>query len=251
MAREVNKQGRVKVPFSGEDTASLLQRYDAPTVLTLLQELANYPHSKFNWYDLAAKTSTGISKAREYQMLWRHLAYGHSMENLDDDAQPLDDDSDLENEREALPRLNRETATEAAAFVKVIIASFKLGESSPSSSVIEAPLTINALSTTDNNESWSNTDIIFPVTVKRQTLPNTSSTRVVEASGSVRSNTFIKKKREPWSEQEDLQLRDAVQRWGEGNWATMIKKDDFPIKRSTSQLSKRWSTLRKREGDIN
>jgi len=64
-------------------------RYDAPTVLTLLQELANYPHSKFNWYDLAAKTSTGISKAREYQMLWRHLAYGHSMENLDDDAQPL------------------------------------------------------------------------------------------------------------------------------------------------------------------
>lgn len=104
--------------------------------------------------------------------------------------------------------------------------------------MIEAPLTINALSTTDNNESWSNTDIIFPVTVKRQTLPNTSSTRVVEASGSVRSNTFIKKKREPWSEQEDLQLRDAVQRWGEGNWATMIKKDDFPIKRSTSQLSK-------------
>ncbi|WVY90388.1 hypothetical protein V8G54_035902, partial [Vigna mungo] len=209
MVKEVNKQRRVKVPFSAEDTASLLQRYDAPTVLTLLQELANYPYSKFNWNDLAAKTSTGISNAREYQMLWRHLAYGHSMANLDDDAQPLDDDSDLESEREALPRLNKETATEAAAFVKVIIASFKLGESSATSSVIQAPLTINTPSTIDKNESSSNTDIIFPVTVKRQTLPNTSSTRVV------RSSTSIKKKREPWSEQEDLQLRDAVQKWGE------------------------------------
>jgi len=117
---EVNEQGKVEVPFSEEDAACLLQRsrsfvlfylfflnyfhlvllftvdlrdsscrYDARTVLTLLQELANYPHSKFNWNDLVAKTSTEISNAREYQMLWRHLAYGHSMEILDHDAQPL------------------------------------------------------------------------------------------------------------------------------------------------------------------
>ncbi|ESW13267.1 hypothetical protein PHAVU_008G182100 [Phaseolus vulgaris] len=249
-----NKHGKVKVPFSEENAASLLQRYDARTLLTLLQELANYPHSKFNWNDLVAKTSTGISNAREYQMLWRHLAYGQSMENLDHDAQPLDDDSDLEGEREALPRLKRETATEAAAFVQVIIASFKLSESTPTSSVIQAPLIINAPKCDSSNKESSrtqDTDIIFPVTVKRKTLPNASSTRVVEASGSVSGNTSIKKKREPWSEQEDMQLRDAVQRWGEGNWASMIRRDDFPINRSTSQLSKRWSTLRKREGDIN
>jgi len=110
--------------------------------------------------------------------------------------------------------------------------------------VIQAPLTINAptcdSSTIANKESSStqDTDIIFPVTVKRQTLSKSSSTRAVEASGSVSGNTSIKKKREPWSEQEDMQLRDAVQRWGGGNWASMIKKDDFPIKRTTSQLSK-------------
>lgn len=58
--------------------------------MTLLQELANYPDSKFDWDDLVAKTSTGISNAREYQMLWRHLAYGHSFdENSDLDNQPL------------------------------------------------------------------------------------------------------------------------------------------------------------------
>ncbi|XP_052735750.1 uncharacterized protein LOC108337722 isoform X3 [Vigna angularis] len=241
MAKEVNKQRRVKVPFSAEDTASLLQR---------------------NWPIIRIPSLTGMiwrpKLQPEFLMLesikccgdiWRMVTPWQiwmTMLNL-----WFDDDSDLESEREPLPRLNRETATEAAAFVKVIMASFKLGESSATSSVIQAPLTINTPSTIDKNESSSNTDIIFPVTVKRQTLPNTSSTRVVEGNGSVRSSTSIKKKREPWSEQEDLQLRDAVQRWGEGNWATMIKKDDFPIKRSTSQLSKRWSTLRKREGDFN
>jgi len=44
----------------------------------LFQELANYPDTKFDWNELVNKTSTGISNAREYQMLWRHLAYGYS-----------------------------------------------------------------------------------------------------------------------------------------------------------------------------
>ncbi|CAJ1971670.1 unnamed protein product [Sphenostylis stenocarpa] len=239
-----------KIPFSEEDAASLLERYDAQTVLTLLQELSNYPHLKFNWSDLVAKTSTGISNAREYQMLWRHLAYGHSMEILDHDAQPLEDDSDIECEREALPHLNRETATQAAACVQVIAASYKMSESTPTSSMIQAPLPINIPTCTltgqessegSSTSSSQRSDIIFPVTVKRQTLPN-----VLVGEG-----TSLKKKREPWSEQEDIQLRDAVQRWGEGNWANMIKRDDFPIKRSTSQLSKRWSTIRRRDANIN
>ena len=59
-------------------------------MLTLLQEMANYPDSKFDWIKLVEQTSTGICNAREYQMLWRHLAYGHALEeNLDDNAQPL------------------------------------------------------------------------------------------------------------------------------------------------------------------
>ncbi|KAK7385394.1 hypothetical protein VNO78_31111 [Psophocarpus tetragonolobus] len=265
-----NTRKHSKVPCTEEDTALLLQRYDTATVLTLLQELANYPHSKFDWNDLVAKTSTGISNAREYQMLWRHLAYGHSFIENFDDTQPLDDDSDLEGEREALPCVNRETALEAAACVQVMIGSFKLSESTPTSSVIQAPLAINIPvcdSSTFVKESshpfnlrTQETNIIFPVTVKRQPLPNVSSTRAmpdisltraVEATRRISGNTSIKKKREPWSEEEDMQLRAAVQRWGEGNWANIAKRDDFPIKRSTSQMSKRWSTLRKKDDDSN
>lgn len=246
---------QTKVPFSKEDVASLLQRYDAETVLVMLQELANHPHSKFDWEELVAKTTTGISDAREYQMLWRHIAYGHSFtENENEDAPLLqDDDSDLECEREALPRVNKETA---AACVKVMISSFKLNECISTSSVIQAPLTINVPvldSTTIAKESSQSsnlrtqeTEIIFPVTVKRKPLP--PNIRAVETGGGlVSSDTSIKKKRSAWSEEEDMQLRAAVQKWGEGNWAHMAKRDDFPIKRSTSQLCKRWSTLRKKE----
>lgn len=66
-------------------------RYDASTVLTLLQEVASHPNWKMNWKELVEKTSTGISSAKEYQMLWRHLAYGHPLihEEFEDGAPPL------------------------------------------------------------------------------------------------------------------------------------------------------------------
>ncbi|KAL1313622.1 hypothetical protein AAHE18_16G125400 [Arachis hypogaea] len=74
-----------KVPFTEQDSAKLLEsRYDATTVLTLLQKLAHYPHAKIDWNELVKNTSTGISTAREYQMVWRHLAYCHAPENLED-----------------------------------------------------------------------------------------------------------------------------------------------------------------------
>lgn len=58
-------------------------------MLTLLQEVAQVPDVKFDWNELVKKTSTGISNAREYQMLWRHLAYRDTMaERLDDGAEP-------------------------------------------------------------------------------------------------------------------------------------------------------------------
>lgn len=103
-----------KASFSEEDATSLTQRsliylylmycslsyvlsfyfglcrYDATTVLTLLQEIAHYPHAKIDWNELVKKTSTGISSAREYQMLWRHLAYRDALsDNFEDGAQPL------------------------------------------------------------------------------------------------------------------------------------------------------------------
>lgn len=68
----------------------LLYRYTANTVLALLQEVAQSPGVKLDWNALVKKTSTGISNAREYQMLWRHLAYRNPLlEKLEDGAQPL------------------------------------------------------------------------------------------------------------------------------------------------------------------
>jgi hypothetical protein len=65
----------------------LLFRYDAATVLTVLQELTHYNESKFDWNELVKKTTSGISNAREYQMLWRHLAYRYNLpENFDEEG---------------------------------------------------------------------------------------------------------------------------------------------------------------------
>ncbi|XP_061348630.1 uncharacterized protein LOC133294003 [Gastrolobium bilobum] len=208
MRMKEESEKRKKVSFSEEDVFLLSERYNASTVLKLLQEMANYPHSKFEWDELVKKTSTGISNAGEYQMLWRHLAYGHALvENFEDAAQPLDDDSDLECEREALPPVTKETALEAAACVKLMIASHTLSESSPTSAVIEAPLTINVpvcgSSKIPNGSSQpfnlvEETNITFPVTVpRRMTRPNKSSTRAMKTKG--------------WSEEEDKQLLAAVQ----------------------------------------
>jgi hypothetical protein len=66
-------------------------RYDASTLLKLLQEVASHDRWKINWNELVKNTSTGILSAKEYQMLWRHLAYGHSLIDADfeDDDLPL------------------------------------------------------------------------------------------------------------------------------------------------------------------
>ena len=127
-----------------------------------------------------------------------------------------------------------------------MIASRALSESTPSSSTIEAPLTINVpvchSSGTPNECSQSSnlmqgTNIIFPVTVQRQTLPNVSSTDGIETKGLGGGSNASKRKRKAWSEEEDIQLRAAVQKFGEGNWAAMAKGENFPIKRSPTQLS--------------
>lgn len=68
----------------------VLFRYDANTVLTLLQEVSSYPDAKIDWDEMVRSTATGISNAREYQMLWRHLAYRDDLsENLEDGAEPM------------------------------------------------------------------------------------------------------------------------------------------------------------------
>ncbi|XP_021776345.1 uncharacterized protein LOC110740170 [Chenopodium quinoa] len=109
-----------KVAVTEEDVCTLLQRYSATTVLSLLREVAQFPEVKIDWQALVEKTKTGIKTAREYQMLWRHLAYRKPLiENVDPEDPPSDDDSDLEYELEARPPVSNEVATEALNCVKV------------------------------------------------------------------------------------------------------------------------------------
>ncbi|XP_058069351.1 uncharacterized protein LOC131218680 isoform X2 [Magnolia sinica] len=114
-----NQKKKKKASISEEDISLILQRYTATTILALLQEVAQFTGVKIDWNALVSKTSTGISNAREYQMLWRHLAYHDTLlEKLEDGAEPVDDDSDLEFELEPFPAVNAEASTEAAACVK-------------------------------------------------------------------------------------------------------------------------------------
>lgn len=57
----------------------VMSRYPPTTVLSLLHEVAMFHGSKIDWHTLVNKTNTGITDARECQMLWRHLAYGSTL----------------------------------------------------------------------------------------------------------------------------------------------------------------------------
>ncbi|XP_058223523.1 uncharacterized protein LOC131333172 isoform X2 [Rhododendron vialii] len=239
------------------DVSTLLQRYPATTVLTLLQEVAQVPDVKIDWNELVKKTSTGISNAREYQMLWRHLAYRDTIaERLDDGADPQDDDSDLDYELEALPPVSSEASTEAAACVKVLIASGSQSDTNlPNGSTVEAPLTINIPNGQSSrgpseNSQMQGTNITVPVSVQKQPLPIVTSAEVFDANGSASGNLPPRKKRKPWSAAEDQELIAAVQKCGEGNWANILK-GDFKGDRTASQLSQRWAIIRKRKGNLN
>ncbi|KAM1014246.1 hypothetical protein EV1_043756 [Malus domestica] len=207
---------KTKEPKKGsiteEDTATLLQRYAPTTVLALLQEVANSPKGKIDWNRLVAKTSTGISNAREYQMLWRHLAYREALlDKLDNGAQPLDDDSDLEYEVEAYPAVSAEASTEAVACVKVLISS---GLSSDSSH--QNGLTVEVTTTT---------------------------VETAEGDDALGNGMAPRKRRKNWSEAEDLELIAAVKKYGEGNWVNMLR-GDFKGDRTPSQLAQRWKKIR-------
>ncbi|KAF5807798.1 putative transcription factor MYB-related family [Helianthus annuus] len=231
-----------------------LQRYSPTTILTLLHEVAQVQDVKIDWNALIKHTKTGITNPREYQILWRHLAYCDPLlETLEKDTQPVDDDSDLECEREAFPTVSNEASAEAAACVKVLMAS-----SSPNDiergSVIEAPLTINIPRTKHPLEnpqvanSVSGVSISVPVFVPTQLLPTVPSAEGLDNANGGTNNINLppRRKRKPWSAAEDRELFAAVQKYGEGNW-THIVKSDFKGDRTASQLSQRWNIIKKRQ----
>ncbi|CAN8241236.1 unnamed protein product [Cochlearia groenlandica] len=232
--------------ISEVDIATILQRYDTMTILKLLQEMAYYAGPKMDWDELVKKTSTGINSAREYQLLWRHLAYRDSLVHVEDDAQALDDDSDMECELEASPAVNVDAVTEVAAHVKVMASSYIPSDSDiPEDSTMEAPLTINIpysphrgpKEPSDSYWSSRGMNITFPVSLQK-------AAEGLNGNGLV-SSLAPRKRRKKWSPEEDEELIAAVRRHGEGSWV-LISKEEFEGERRPSQLSQHWAAIRKR-----
>ncbi|XP_073300131.1 uncharacterized protein [Primulina huaijiensis] len=257
MVDESNKQK--KTTINEEDVSNLLQSYSVETVLALLQEVAQVPEDKIDWNAMVKNTATGISNAKEYQVLWRHLAYGQNLiDQLDDDENPMDDDSDLEYEREASPAVSREALAEAAACVKVLIASGQNDLHLPNSSTIDAPLTIN-IPKSKAHSAFSDgspltcaiqgTNVSIPVTVQKQPLSSGTCSEK-RPNGSTEINFPPRKRRRGWSSEDDAKLTSAVQKFGERNWAN-IARGDFKNDRKASELSQRWASLRKKQGNSN
>ncbi|MCL7034461.1 hypothetical protein MKW94_030225 [Papaver nudicaule] len=250
-----NKTKRRKGLISEEDTASLLKRYSAQTILTLLREIAQFADVKIDWNLLVKKTNTGISNAREYQMLWRHLAYCQVLpETVDEKLEPLDDDSDLEYELEVFPPVSDEAALEAAACVKVVLAS-GLSDGAGGPATVEAPLAINIpswqdyRSASDNPQTSSSKgiNITVPVSVQKQSAaPAVTTAEGLDGTGTNVGGQPAKRKRKPWTLEEDNQLIAAVKKLGKSNWSNILKANFFKGDRTASQLSQRWSYISKK-----
>lgn len=59
-------------------------------MLALLKEVNQLEDVNIDWHALIEKTETGIKSAREYQMLWRFLAYRHPLiDYISPDESPL------------------------------------------------------------------------------------------------------------------------------------------------------------------
>ncbi|XP_008466159.1 uncharacterized protein LOC103503656 isoform X1 [Cucumis melo] len=259
------KENRRTGTISMEDCSTLLGRYSVRTIFTLLREVAQVSGVRIDWDKLVKNTSTGISDAREYQLLWRHLAYRHTLledmhsvtDSLEFDLQ--DYDSDLDFEVEPFPSVGSESSNEAAACVKVLIANGIPNESDvPNSSAVEAPLTIrisNSQPPTDNfdnhqSASLQGISVTIPLSIQRQPIPVPPAAEVFDVNGAAGASAASRKRRKPWSKAEDLELIAAVEKCGEGNWANILK-GDFKGDRTASQLSQRWSVIRKRRCNLN
>ncbi|KAL0927077.1 hypothetical protein M5K25_001233 [Dendrobium thyrsiflorum] len=247
---------RSKGTVSEDEVYALVQRYGASTIFTLLQEVSQATEKDvtMDWRTIVKATSTGISNAQEYQMLWRHLAYRDPLEKVEDGGEPLSDESDLEFELEATPNHSEEISTEVDCCVKVILSSGSVGECGT-----VVPLNAEAPQATDTlNDQASvvpsdkqhfgryNRANGAALCTQKQPLSTGLSNEGVDGNGSSNSGFHAKKKRKLWTKEEDMELIAAVEKFGEGNWANILK-GDFKHDRTASQLSQRWAIIRKRQ----
>ncbi|KAJ7553863.1 hypothetical protein O6H91_06G116800 [Diphasiastrum complanatum] len=236
-----------KAFISEADVASLSKRYSPNTLLTLLQEISSCESAILNWETLVKRSNTGIKSAREYQALWRHLAYRTDLGEHFEDAQPLDDDSDLEFEVEPFPCVSRETVAEAENVVRVNLNHFF------SLLALDAP---NCGTGRKENRlgtgSWDAGTISqhYGTNGPNSNLlgmnpPSASPLDSIYKAGSTGLVHSERRKRKLWTPEEDQELIAAVEEYGEGNW-TNILKSAFRHDRTASQLSQRWALIRKR-----
>ncbi|KAG1369860.1 chitinase-like protein PB1E7.04c [Cocos nucifera] len=250
-----------KGSISEDDVSILLQRYSATSILALLQEISQFAGPKLDWNALVKRTSTGITNAREYQMLWRHLAYHDKLlDKVEDRSEPLDDDSDLEFELEAFPAASAEALSDATTCAKILISSGSSRESGPINRTnLEAPLTRNLpYNQTPHDPSVKQqlahtaggTNAVVPRSLQKQPLATKRSAEVSDGNGSAGSGLRAKRRRQAWTKEEDMELIAAVKKCGEGNWSNILK-GDFKHDRTASQLSQRWATIQRRQANLN
>uniref|UniRef100_A0A0D9VGY9 Uncharacterized protein n=1 Tax=Leersia perrieri TaxID=77586 RepID=A0A0D9VGY9_9ORYZ len=247
--------GKRKRSFSEDDAYLVLHRYQPATILTMMQEMGKHvqPGRRgIDWRALVRRTSTGITSPREYQMLWRHFAYGHELvESVVPGALPLEDDSDLECDIEIVPTPGNEALAEATSFAKSIISGSSREQASGQRVNSEA----NALNTQNEKivrvpsdkqlvPSQGLTNGTGPVSSLKQPSNAGSSSDPFESNGHAKK----KKKPKPWSKEEDGELAAGVQKYGEGKWQDILDEYRFDSSRSYLQLQQRWAFICKRQG---
>ncbi|KAF7101196.1 hypothetical protein CFC21_102588 [Triticum aestivum] len=246
--------GKRKRDLSEDEVYLILHKYSPATILTVLQEVAQHAERRsIDWRALVAKTATGITSAREYQMLWRYIAYRHDfIENAEDiGAQPLGDESDLECEIEPFPKPSNEAAAEASRFAKILIYGPSREQGSSHRVNSEVPL----LNTPNEKiprvpsdkqlaQSHRLTNSTGPVSNSKQASHTGLSPDPFEWNGPHKKT----KKPKAWSNKEDADLMDGVHKCGEGNWLNILRKYNFDSTRTYVQLSQRWAVICRRQG---
>ncbi|KAM3224382.1 hypothetical protein ACQJBY_057645 [Aegilops geniculata] len=243
-----------KRQLSEDDLYLILHKYSPATILTALQEVTQHAQRRsIDWRALVAKTATGITSAREYQMLWRYIAYGHDfVENVEDGSpQPLGDESDLECEIEPSPKPSNEAAAEASRFAKILM----YGPSREQGSSHRANSDVPLLNTPNEKiprvssdkqlaQSHRLTNGTGPVSNSKQAPHTGLSPDSFDGNGPHNKKT---KKTKAWTKDEDAELMAGVHKCGEGNWLDILRKYNFDSTRTYGQLSQRWAVISRRQ----
>ncbi|KAJ1279469.1 hypothetical protein BS78_04G159200 [Paspalum vaginatum] len=246
-------KGKRKRPLSEDDVYLLLHRYAPSTILTALQEVAQHADGRrIDWRALVRKSTTGITSPREYQMLWRHFAYHHDLdESLDAGDQPLGDDSDLEVELELVPDPTTEALSEATALAKALISGSSRDQATGHRINLDAPALngpnekITRVSSEKQlAQSHRITNVTGPVPNSKHASHLGPSPGPLDPNGASKK----KKKTKAWSKEEDADLAAGVQKYGEGNWEVILQECNFDNTRTPDQLSQRWALICKRPG---